>query len=322
MDKKELLVRFYNGSCSPEEAMFLLNHLQPEDVEQYEDVVRELWDRFLIHPSIENEVSERMYQRILAAARIKPSKRKQTFRKIYRMAAVFAGLIMTVWMGLWIQDQMNKTEYQTAYGEKKTILLPDSSEVMLNANSSLVFREGDFKNKREVWIEGEAYFQVESKEKNGRNLPFVVYANEVAVEVLGTRFNVNARRKVTKVVLEEGKVQLNLDQVKKKAVVMQPGDYVSYSGIDNKFERKIVDPYEYSSWRNNILFFNEVPIEQIAQAVEDHFGYKVHLMDHHLKQKKYKGAFPTDNLDVFIESLARSFDLRVDVDGNEIWMRK
>lgn len=323
MDKKDLLISFYNGSCSSEEAKFLLDHLQPEDVEQYEEVVRELWDRFLIHPPIENDTSERMYGRIASTAHITRSTKKATLKKFYRAAAVFTGFILATGIVLFILDQTNRTMYRTAYGEKKTILLADSSEIMLNANSALTLKKSDFNKKnREVWIEGEVYFDISPNRSDRKRRTFVVHANDVDVEVIGTKFNVNARRNTTKVALEEGKVQLNLGNQKRNPIIMEPGDYVAYSGMDNKFERKIVDPYEYSSWRNNVLFFNEVPLELIAQAVEDHFGYKVHLMDFHLRQKKYKGAFPTDNLDVLLESLARSFDLRVDVDGNDIWMRK
>lgn len=323
MDIKALLVRFYNGACNSEEIEYLLNHLEPGDVDEYQKVVKELWDSFLIYPDVDDEVSERMYDRIVGAAGITRSARKETFKVMYRVAAAFAGFILMAGIVWLVAYRMNETVYRTAYGEKKTILLSDSSEITLNANSSLAWKKSDFNKKsREVWIEGEAYFDIRSKNNGGRRQAFVVHANDVDVAVLGTRFNVNARRNVTKVVLEEGKVQLNVDQEEKRAVIMQPGDYVAFSGGDNKFERKIVDPLEYSSWRNDILFFNEVTLEEIAQAVEDHFGYTVYLMDHHLKQKRYKGAFPTDNLDILLESLARSFDLRVDVDGDEIWMRK
>ena len=153
------------------------------------------------------EVWERIGQRI-PEARIVPLKSR---RRVWLAAASIAALLL-IGAALWFTNRNTESSlvFATNYGEMKTLTLPDDSKVILNGNSSIRFKSNWDKNEpREIWLEGEAYFNVTHVNKDTSQIQpferFLVYTNDLTVEVLGTSFNIRKRRGKTEVVLEVGK---------------------------------------------------------------------------------------------------------------------
>jgi len=235
-----------------------------------------------------------------------------------KVAAGFAGFLLVASLLLLI-NQLVGTRYTTGFAETETVTLPDGSRVILNANSSLKLAPAWHSDEaREVWLEGEAFFQV-SKKPGAGNARFIVHTNHLRVEVLGTQFNVNNRRGKTEVVLTEGKVKLN-DGDNHRDLVMQPGDYVEYSDQQPAFSRKKVDPSVYSSWKNNRLIFTDTPLGEVAQRLEDNYGLQVVFQDPSLQELAFTGNFPANDLSFFLQVLSRSLDITVTRNGNQIIM--
>ena len=130
---------------------------------------------------------------------------------------VAASIVLVTFAVSWFNQK--PVAYETGYGQIRKIDLADGSVVTLNANSKLKIAD-DLENTplREVWLEGEAFFDI--AKKNGAK--FIVHTSEAEVEVLGTEFNVNTRRKQTKVILHEGKVKLLAGNA--QPVIMKPGE--------------------------------------------------------------------------------------------------
>ncbi len=137
-------------------------------------------------------------------------------RPRYWVAAAVIFMVASFGMFWWNQDRQI---YHTDFGQIRKISLEDGSIVTLNAHSSLRVAENLNELKvREVWLDGEAYFDI--AKLNGAK--FIVHTSEAEIEVLGTEFNVNTRSKKTKVVVHEGKVKLSVSSV--QAVVKKTGD--------------------------------------------------------------------------------------------------
>jgi transmembrane sensor len=240
--------------------------------------------------------------------------RQNSLGKWYRIAAVF--LLATAAVIYVFVNRQNTIIVQTAFGESRSLFLPDSTKVTLNANSVLRYT-ADFNEKnREVWLDGEAFFAVVRK-KNNQN--FRVYTGELQVEVLGTRFNVNARRGTSKVVLEEGKVKLDIpDGDKSSQLIMVPGEFVEVSGETKKIAKKKVEVGNYSSWRLNKLMFIGASLEEIAQLLEDNYGYKVEFKNDSLKNMRFTGSAAVDNPRELIEKLSKVFDLNIQQEANDL----
>lgn len=239
-----------------------------------------------------------------------------TLRNWYYVAAAVV-FLMTAWAVLWtISQQERKVFYATRYGETRKIILPDQSEVMLNANSKLYYTKGwgDSPDKREVWLEGEAYFDVAHTDAK----KFIVYTGQAAVEVLGTSFNVSERRGNTEVILSSGKVALHLEEEKHS---MQAGDKVSYSSQSKKLVKRVVNPDVDTAWRNNLLIFDETPLSDIARILEDNYGYEVKMEHEEFGKQLFNGTIKADQLDLLLEAIAETHSLNIEKQKGRIYFR-
>lgn len=250
------------------------------------------------------------------------------FNNCRRLAAVFAGLLLLSTSLFFVLQNNNTTEYITQYGEIKTILLPDSSTVSLNANSIIKYKsEWNGDEPRQVWLKGEAFFSVVHTTNDQK---FIVNTSDLDVEVLGTEFNVNNRTRGTEVVLNSGKVKLSLPPLGKngetdnrtKKIFMSPGELVGYSKEEKKITKKEVDTERYSAWRKNKLIFEDTPISEIAQILKDNYGLELIIKDSALINRKYTATYPADNVDVLLNALSKSFNIKISKTDNQVVFEK
>jgi ferric-dicitrate binding protein FerR (iron transport regulator) len=209
-------------------------------------------------------------------------------------------------------------EYTTTFGQIKTITLPDNSTVILNANSKISFRESwEPTEKREVWLEGEAFFDV-THTKNHQK--FKVHTSDnVYVEVLGTRFDVLYRIDKTRVVLSSGKVQLNIAAAQQRqAITMAPGDLVELKKEKVLLKRQRINPKHFSSWTQHILQFDGTPLAEIITLLEENYGLQVAVADSALLKRKLWGSIPSNNVELLLSAMSNSFNLTVRQTGNHV----
>ena len=221
------------------------------------------------------------------------------YQRPYWAAAAVVVLVASAGLSWWAWQMNSSLTYQTAYGKIQEIRLADGSVVTLNANSALQVADklGD-SPVREVWLDGEAYFDI--AKRNGAK--FVVHTPEAQVEVLGTEFNVNTRRNQTNVVLHEGKVQLSTKN--QSAVVMKPGDMAIVSPKSQQIQLKRVQPDFYDAWKESYIILDGKSLPDIINSLQDAFGVTISLEDAQLADKKLTGKLRTDVADDCIENLA------------------
>lgn len=242
-----------------------------------------------------------------------PRFHKSTF---YRIAAVLTDLLVLAASYLYMR--YSKIEYATQFGQVKTIWLPDSSQVILNAHSTLYVHRTLFShNTREVSLAGEAFFVVK-KNPTGARKEFVVHANDIDVEVLGTSFNVNNRSGRTWVVLNTGKVKLSDYQSSADPLMMNPGELGQYSEETGAFTARKVDTEMYTSWTVNQLIFDGKMLADVITLLEQNYGFEVVVRDLRLLTRKFTGKFPADRPDILLSALSASFDLQLIRTGNRI----
>lgn len=232
-------------------------------------------------------------------------------KNAYLKAAVFVGIVVCAIAIIVYNTLYFTTTISTQYAQTRVVPLPDGSVVTLNANSTLHYTNNWAKtHKREVWLSGEAFFHVQKKPA-WANATFTVHTDKLHVEVLGTTFNVNNRRGKVQVVLNTGKVKLKLVDSIRDTVTMQPKDLVEFSAAKKSFMKKKVNPEEHSSWRNHKLVFNETPLYQIAQVLEDTYGLEVHFDEPGLRDRRFTGAIPNRNIDLLLSILSQSMNIHM-----------
>ncbi len=226
--------------------------------------------------------------------------------------AAAAVLVVVAGTILFFNLPAKKTILQTAYGEIRDEALPDGTTVTINANSKLSLgsnwqQQGD----REVWLDGEAFFEVKKTAVHSR---FIVHTSHFDIVVTGTRFNVINREGKNNVLLKEGSVIIHHSDG--SDIAMKPGDYVEFS--NNLLEKKAVQDKQVLAWKERKFNFENTGIREVAHDLEELYGVKVVLQGNAIENKTLSGIMPNDNLDVFLQSLEATQDFTVKKNGQEI----
>ncbi|WP_080240630.1 FecR family protein [Spirosoma rigui] len=216
------------------------------------------------------------------------------------------------------RDQLMYRTYETAYGETRTIRLPDGTTVLLNANSSLrVPRWGFGQNTREVRLSGEANFAVTH---TPRHQKFVVRTDKnLDVVVLGTNFTVFARKRGTRVALNKGRVQLNYQQGNAdREVVMKPGEQATFDQQNRMALNPIRHPETRPAWSEKRFVFDETPLREVAYMLEESYGLSVEITDPELAERVLIGSLRAENSDQLLQSISVLLDINVIRQGDRV----
>jgi len=253
-------------------------------------------------------------------------------RFAWLQASLIAASLVLIVVGIWYVGARTGTPLmaleKTSYGEIKTILLPDSSVVMLNGNSSIrmlqQWRSGD---NREVWLDGEAYFQVQKQHAARKG--FVVHTKQVDVEVLGTRFNVNTRRLQSIVSLEEGKVRLSVHGEvsvvnKDSSIVMRPGQTAVVDASSTPKVNEDRNVTAHSGWTKNEFHFDNTSLAEIARLMEDTYGYRITVADTSLWRLSISGDLRASNIQELIKvmEVTLKVTMRIDRERKTIYVTR
>jgi transmembrane sensor len=246
-------------------------------------------------------------------------------KKVFGLPAfmrVAAALIIVAGLSFWMLNRnaaAKQYSFTTTFGEVKTITLPDQSQVTLNGNSSISYT-ANWKEKkvREVWINGECYFNVTHLNKDTANIKaeerFIVHCSDVNIEVLGTTFNVKARHGKTNVALITGKIRIDYTDAaaKAKTVIMAPGDYVEYASTKLLVSKKLVKPASISTWRAKEISFTDATLKEITETLQDNYGYTVHVKDTSLLSLKIEGDISVNNITDLLDVVGTTLNIKIE----------
>ena len=258
----------------------------------------------------------------------------RSYRKsALKIAAVFTGIMVSGLLAFMLLRSEPLTVYTTEFGKTRSVSLPDGSTVTLNANSTMyVAKSWDGEGPREVWLEGEAFFEVQEVFRHETNtnettaprpVKFIVYTGHVDVEVLGTEFNVNNRHSETRVVLKSGKVKLSInDGDKTDEIYMVPGEMVAFNGLNKELVKKTVNPEVHASWKDHKLMFEEATLRQVAMTLEDLYGIKIRFEEPALADELFTGLIPYDDIDIIIEAFTKLYAIKITKYENTIIFHK
>lgn len=225
---------------------------------------------------------------------------------------IAASVVFLLGAGLWwFSNDIYFKTYQTAYGEVKSFVLADGSQVTLNANSLLrVPRWGFGNDSREVFLNGEANFSVTHTPHHQK---FVVKTDKhFEVVVLGTEFSVFSRKRGAKVVLNKGKVLVNYKEGNTaKKIMMKPGELVSFDKQNQASIKTITQPQNFSIWQEKRFVFEETMLSDVAQMLEETYGLKVTIDTPELANRKLMGSFRADNVDELLHTISELLDINV-----------
>lgn len=233
------------------------------------------------------------------------------------MKAAVILLLVTVG-GYFLVHQFTKSSQEiiaTGYGEKRTITLPDHSVVTLNAASSVTYnREWKANEPREIWVEGEALFDVKHLNETTAGQRFIVHTNGITVEVLGTTFNIRSRHGKTNVGLITGKIKVGYHEgaaAKPQAMVMLPGDYIEYANNQLLLTKKLDKPEKIKRWTQTQLAFTDATLGEIIETLQDNYGYVIKLKEQSLKKLRIEGDINVTNVEELLTVITTTLSVKI-----------
>jgi transmembrane sensor len=222
-----------------------------------------------------------------------------------------------------VADISAKTEKQVMaqviipYGKRSEITLADGTRIWLNAGSQLSYPVNFTGNSREVYLAGEAFFEVESDPSK----PFHVITGDMKIRVTGTRFNVTsyANDPTTQAVLLSGKVSAAKNQRFARPVELEPGERIVYNKQEDNMEKDHVDVELYASWVNGYLRFDNEPVENIFKKLERYYNKNI-LTEKLSGQPKFTGKLDlADDLEKVLKNIGFSASFSVDYE-NDVYL--
>ncbi|MFM2369941.1 MAG: hypothetical protein RL619_2258 [Bacteroidota bacterium] len=258
-------------------------------------------DDYAIYEKIKNyssqlEVAEFDEDKILANI-LKQEKKTPKVIPLYKkwlvqIAAIFIlGLAITYV----IQNFVPQTQY-AQNGKIITFSLPDNSEVVLNSGSEIEYKKWNWNIHRRIELQGEAYFRV----AKGRR--FEVQTNLGKVAVLGTKFNVKARKNRFDVTCFEGRVRVNY---KDKQIILTHGQSVTF---ENGKQLNTIINTSKPEWLENKIAFNKENLHNLLEEIQRQYNVIIELKATHTNAL-FTGKIPTNNIDVALQIIATTYNL-------------
>ena len=217
-----------------------------------------------------------------------------------------------------LQTENNEIAYNTLsvpLGGEYQIILSDSTKVWVNTDSKLKYPIAFRSERREVFLEGEAYFEV----KKDRQHPFIVHTSRGSVKVLGTGFNVRDYQEEAKVVttLVEGKVAYSRT-VQSDEVVLVPGYQLEDNGIAELIPRQ-VDVEMYVGWKDGKYIFDDATLEEIMQVLSRWYDVTVFYKSEKSKDLHFTGDLERyENINDFLHFMELGGKVTFNIQGKTI----
>jgi len=226
-------------------------------------------------------------------------------RTILSLASAAVVLFLITWSGFQFYENASTTIHKTNFGEIIDLKLPDGTSVVLNGNSQIKYKKS---NPRDIFLEGEAYFKVTPIPST--NAKFWVHTSDLKVEVLGTQFHVNTRKRKTNVVLDEGSIHLEFNNGEVKKMI--PGELVTFSKeTKNLIHKKVTVTTPYALWRDGTYTFNEISLKEVMLNLEYTYGIKVRYENKKLQNLRITGGVPNQNLKICIAAIELATNTRI-----------
>jgi len=309
-----LITTCLTGKATDEEQQSLETwvHANPEHLRYYQDFVN-IWQ--VTHPAFDPAGIDVAQAEKKLRKRISETNAVQKLWIYWQRVAAILLIPLLLWSAYRYVDNRQADSFQesTEYQELKSpcgmfsrVELPDGTKVWLNGGSSLkyplTFRQG----KRQVFLEGEGYFEVHSDRKN----PFVVKTSQMTLTATGTAFNIDAcaTDSMTAVTMVDGAVEVAFG--KGASMTLKPGDRALYNSQTHKGSVVKTDPYKWYAWKDGQMIFRDDPLYYVFKRLEQTFNVEIILKDGEIAGELYRASFRGESMDEILRLLEMSAPIR------------
>jgi ferric-dicitrate binding protein FerR (iron transport regulator) len=330
---ERLLSAFFAGTLSEKEydelARLVADGRHSEQVQEW---LRRAWEN--ASPQETDVPSEEMYARIMADINAKRLASKHRLRIITFTALRYAAVVAAAFglFQLWhtygggddVQRAVAYNEITAPYGSKAMITLSDNTKVWLNAGTQLKYPTTFGGDLREVFLQGEGYFEVAEDKRH----PFVVNTDKMGIKVLGTKFNVmaNADDSNIEATLLEGVIEvMPATHSGAEELTLKPGEKITLRKDTDTYRVDALtatDMNKAAAWKDNKLIFTDERFADAKVRLERWYGVSIHVSDPEILNYRFTGTFENQTLEQAITAFGRAAAWHFTIDKNQVILSK
>lgn len=335
-----LIDKYLNDECSHAEAKQVLDWLATPEGQQYleEEIDRDLkaLDQFGAYIKTPEPNSEALFDEIQADkstnAKLRELNKRSSDSQWKKVASIIllVGVLALVGSYYFKSAETEQKIVTTESNEEKTLILPDSSKIVLHHNSRVSYTT-PFRDIREINLDGEAYFEVEhDKEK-----PFIVFLDSSYVKVLGTTFVVSeySGTEGVEVAVKSGKVELGtqnaagdnvlIDSLTSDDAIQIPVDKVGKTNRNAKPAiTENVDSEELFDWVEGKMIFRNTPLKKVLADLENRYAVRFVVRDKELLDRHFTSSFDDESLQQVLTVLEISLNVSTNRVKDTIYLSK
>ncbi len=357
-----LLQKCVEGSASDNEMQQVWAWIEQSDENRkYYQHLRDIWMAVSVSAPLEESQIEKHWQNFktkndfVAEKQRESSEPKTILPRFIRVAAIAIVIFaLGAVMGRFYTKEAVPAQTKEFYiveaprGAKSFVTLADGTKIWLNAGSRLSYQRDYNQENRNIFLEGEAYFEV----AKNKEIPFYVYSSGIVVKAIGTAFNVKAypEEGIVETTLVEGSVSIESTGKtgEKEKILMEPNQKASFYKVSRevvveekteevkdkeiapipikaKIERvelkKEVDTELYTSWKDKRWVFEKQRFEDLAVILERLYDIKVIYKDDELKNYRLSGSLQEENLEQVLQAVQFTIPLDYSINHNEVTLK-
>lgn len=330
-EQRLLLHKYINNQCTVNE-LKQVEQLITKGIDDslWQSVLEDQEQTFSSWAGPSSPKAEQRLVSILARIQKDKTKGKQIFllERVRWFAAAAAILVIAVLIfpiiksKLVSSEQLELSQLNTTVGEQKTLETEDGSEIWINDKSTVNYPVKFSSKTRELYLEGEAFFQV----KKDASKPFIVHASGVDVKVLGTSFNIQSYADESDIIitLATGKVTVSIDADKtslkqdEPIASLVPGQRLNFNKKSKTFSISEVDASNSFAWKEGLLVFDKEPLSKITQTLERAYGVEIIIESDASKSKLLTFKQKHEDIKTVMEILSYAGDFKYTIKGNKI----
>ncbi len=322
---EDIINKYLTGQCSEEE-LVEVNAWMKESEENARQLFRmeEIYHLGKFNQYADRKQMARAEKQLYK--KLDEEKRKQN--KILRMhrwmkyaAMIAVILVIGGGSGYWLYQNGNNQHMMVAVANEgivKEIILPDGTKVWLNNSATLKYPREFSEKARNVYLDGEAYFEV----TKNRHKPFTVQSDAMRVRVLGTTFNFKCDKnyRIAEVTLIEGEIEVKGNK-EEGQIILAPGQRAELNKNNGRLTVKQVDAKMDAVWHDNLIPFQKADIFTISKALERFYDIKIILSPDMRADKTYSGVLKKKStIESVLKSLQNSISIDYKIVGNNIFI--
>lgn len=310
----ELIARYLAGECNENEKLQVQKWARqhPELMDEFSDI----W-QYSPSDDFTPDVEHALLQ---VSDRISMKKRGSSKRLFLLVSGAAAVILLLCIVGIRYLNTQDNTfsdrllTIRTAVNETVEYTLPDGSKVWLNQSSNLRFPETFDGNTREIYLEGEAFFDVTPN----ADQPFIIHANNTLTRVVGTSFGIRATKEASEVIVTVSTGVINFStKGNSESIELRQGEQGIYEFKEQRLEKNEDTDPNLLAWKTKTLVFRQTPLSKVAEVIEEVYHTPVSV-DESIADFQLTSTFDQLSLEEIIQIIEMTLQIQSQSEGNGI----